>query len=145
MNGHRPALTLEIERVLGVGARQAVGAEFRYDPVLPLVVTAQFTVPGGPHARWHLGRDLLHSGLRAPSGHGAVRLRPSPDRSKAWLRLLATDTAALFELPAAPLATWLDHTYTLVPAGRELATVDWDATTTALLGGTAVPTGTTVK
>ncbi|MFB6891355.1 SsgA family sporulation/cell division regulator [Kitasatospora sp. NPDC056327] len=149
MNGHR--LTLDIERVLGLRARQEVRAEFRYDPAHPLLVSVEFTAEGGPRVRWRIGRDLLHRGLHEPSGLGDVRLRPAdaaapaarPDpatdragaggRPTAWLRLVSADTAALFELPVLPLAAWLERTYTLVPAGAELDGLDWDATTAALL------------
>ncbi|MFD0391915.1 hypothetical protein ACFQ3Z_00890 [Streptomyces nogalater] len=47
--------------------------------------------------------------------------------------------AALFELPIPPLAAWLEHTYSLVPAGEELTGVDWDATAADLLRGPAAP------
>ncbi|MEU9044935.1 MULTISPECIES: SsgA family sporulation/cell division regulator [unclassified Kitasatospora] len=162
MSGHRPGaranrttpgvpdLTLDIERVLGLSARQAVRAGFRYDPEHPLVVSVELRVDGGPCVRWRIGRDLLRRGLSARSGLGDVQVRPSEradgtegaegtegadgtDRATAWLRLVSADTAALFELPVAPLAKWLAHTYEAVPAGHELAAVDWDTITTGLL------------
>ncbi|MFD8786749.1 SsgA family sporulation/cell division regulator [Kitasatospora sp. NPDC059599] len=150
MSGHQPGarpsrrtarvpdLALDVERVLDVSARQAVRAGFRYDPEHPLVVSVELRVDGGPCVRWRIGRDLLRRGLSARSGLGDVQVRPSDrtdraGRATAWLRLLSADTAALFELPVAPLAQWLAHTYELVPAGRELADVDWEVITTGLL------------
>ncbi|MFJ3793401.1 SsgA family sporulation/cell division regulator [Kitasatospora sp. NPDC090091] len=139
-HGH-PALTLDIERVLGVCTRQAITAEFRYDRALPLVVSVEFVAEGGPRVRWRLGRDLVRQGLHVASGPGDVRIWPSGhrDRATVWLRLASGDTAALFELPLPPLAQWLQHTYELVPAGHELTGVDWDATTTGLLHDPGAP------
>ncbi|MVO85391.1 SsgA family sporulation/cell division regulator [Streptomyces sp. p1417] len=131
----RPQLTLDVERVLGVSVRQAIRAEFTFDPNTPLAVCARFEIQGGPCVLWRIGRDLLRRGLHTRSGSGDVQLWPSPseNRPTAWLRLASGDMAALFELPAQPLAEWLEHTYDLVPAGRELSEVDWDVTAAALL------------
>lgn len=133
----RPLLTLDIERVLDVCARQAIRAQFRFDPRSPLVVSVEFLVRGGPRVLWRIGRDLLQQGLYSMSGLGDVQMWPSnlEERATAWLQLTSGDMAALFELPVAPLAEWLAYTYELVPAGRELAGVDWDATTADLLHG----------
>ncbi|MER7539037.1 SsgA family sporulation/cell division regulator [Streptomyces sp. NPDC097704] len=128
-------LTLDIERVLGLTVRQAVRAEFRFDPASPLTVCVEFIVEGGPRVLWRIGRDLLQQGLNSMSGLGSVQIWPSnrKGRATAWLQLASTDTAALFELPVPPLAAWLEHTYGLVPAGSELTDVDWDIATTTLL------------
>ncbi|MFG2356899.1 SsgA family sporulation/cell division regulator [Streptomyces sp. NPDC048521] len=133
----RPQLTLDIERVLDVSARQAIRAEFRYDPELPLVVCVEFLVEGGPRVLWRIGRDLLQQGLYSMSGLGDVQIWPVnlEERATARLQLVSRDMAALFELPVPPLAEWLEHTYELVPAGHELAGVDWDVTTADLLHG----------
>ncbi|MFF7094461.1 SsgA family sporulation/cell division regulator [Streptomyces rubradiris] len=133
----RRRLTLDIERVLDVSARQAVRAEFRYDPALPLTVSVELCVEGGPRVLWRIGRDLLRQGLYTMSGLGDVQMWPSSleGGATARLQLASGDMAALFELPIPPLAAWLEHTYALVPAGQELAGVDWDVTTTDLLQG----------
>ncbi|MEV6742769.1 SsgA family sporulation/cell division regulator [Streptomyces sp. NPDC051104] len=133
----RPDLTLDIERVLDVSARQAVRAEFRFAPEAPLIVSVEFLIEGGPCVLWRIGRDLLQQGLYSTSGLGDLRIWPSGpgDRATAWLQLASGDMAALFELPVAPLAEWLEYTYELVPAGDELAGVDWDVATAALLQG----------
>ncbi|WP_318199550.1 SsgA family sporulation/cell division regulator [Streptomyces sp. SCL15-4] len=135
----RRRLSLDIERVLDVSARQAVRAEFRYDPALPLAVSLELLVEGGPRVLWRIGRDLLQQGLYTMSGLGDVRMWPSSleEGATARLQLASGDMAALFELPIPPLAAWLEHTYSLVPAGQELAGVDWDVTAEALLHGPA--------
>ncbi|MFJ5035976.1 SsgA family sporulation/cell division regulator [Streptomyces sp. NPDC088560] len=132
-----PELIVDIERVLDVSARQAIRAEFRFDPESPLIVCVEFLIEGGPRVLWRIGRDLLQQGLYSMSGLGDVQIWPSnlEDRATAWLQLASGDMAALFELPAAPLAEWLKYTYELVPAGHELAELDWDVATTELLQG----------
>ncbi|MGA4844289.1 SsgA family sporulation/cell division regulator [Streptomyces sp. G45] len=138
-----PALVLDGERVLGVHARQTVRAEFTFDARAALAVGVELSVEGGPHARWRVGRDLLWRGTRSRSGLGDVQIWPSRQedqhQSTVWLQLASGDMAALFALPAPPLAEWLAHTYQLVPAGHELSDVDWDATTAGLLSGPRAP------
>jgi hypothetical protein len=131
----RPGLILDIERVLGVYARQAIRAEFPFTPKSPLVVRVEFLIEGGPRVLWRIGRDLLQQGLYSMSGLGDVQMWPSnlEDRETAWLQLASGDMAALFEMPVAPLAEWLEYTYELVPAGHELAGIDWDVATADLL------------
>ncbi|GGM25741.1 hypothetical protein GCM10010129_82810 [Streptomyces fumigatiscleroticus] len=124
----RLELILDIERVLDLSTRQAVRAEFRFAPDSPLTVSAELLVEDGPRVLWRIGRDLLQQGLYSMSGLGDVQIWPSSleERATAWLQLASGDMAALFELPVPPLAEWLKYTYELVPAGHELATVDWD-------------------
>ncbi|WP_338692908.1 SsgA family sporulation/cell division regulator [Streptomyces sp. Q6] len=135
-SGPELVLDLDIERLLGVSARQAIRAEFRFDPGSPLVVRVEFVIAGGARVLWRIGRDLLQQGLYSVSGLGDVQMWPAyPARAVATarLRLTSGDMAALFELPVPPLAAWLRHTYDLVPAGRELAEIDWDVATADLL------------
>lgn len=148
MSGNRPGvqahrtgpsdcleMTLDIERVLDVSARQPIRAEFRFDPESPLIVSVALLIEGGPRVTWRIGRDLLQQGLYSASGLGDVRIWPahSQERATARLQLASRDMAALFELPVQPLADWLEHTYELVPAGQELAGLDWDRATANLL------------
>lgn len=130
-----PELILDIERVLDVSARQAIRADFRFDPESPLIVCVEFLIEGGPRVLWRIGRDLLQQGLYSMSGLGDVQIWPSnlEARETAWLQLASGDMAALFELPVPPLAEWLQSTYELVPAGHELSGIDWDVATADLL------------
>ncbi|WP_320774708.1 SsgA family sporulation/cell division regulator [Streptomyces sp. CRN 30] len=132
----RLTLSLDIERVLDVCVRQTVRTEFRFSPRSPLVVGVDLLVDGGPSVRWQIGRDLLQQGLYSVSGLGDIRIWPAQlekGRATSWLQLCSGDMAALFELPVRPLAEWLEHTYALVPAGQELAGIDWDIATAGLL------------
>ncbi|MFJ7497276.1 SsgA family sporulation/cell division regulator [Streptomyces sp. NPDC097727] len=126
-----PGLILDIERVLDVYVRQTIRAEFHFTPKSPLVVSVEFLVEGGPRVLWRIGRDLFQQGLYSMSGLGDVQMWPSnlEDRATAWLQLTSGGMAALFEMPVAPLAEWLQYTYELVPAGDELAGIDWDVAT----------------
>ncbi|MFD9902684.1 SsgA family sporulation/cell division regulator [Streptomyces sp. NPDC059063] len=116
----RLQLALDIERVLDVSTRQPIRAEFTFAPEAPSIVCAEFGIEGGPRVLWRIERDVLCQGLHARSGTGDVQVWPSPvaNRATAWLQLASGDMAALFALPVAPLAEWLEHTYELVPAGR---------------------------
>ncbi|MFF4761312.1 SsgA family sporulation/cell division regulator [Streptomyces sp. NPDC001292] len=130
-----PELILDIERVLDVSVRQAIRAEFRFDPESPLIVCVEFLIKGGPRVLWRIGRDLLQQGLHSVSGLGDVQIWPThpEERATARLQLTSGDMAALFELPVPPLAEWLEYTYDLVPAGQELAEIDWDVASAHLL------------
>lgn len=125
---NHPALILDIERLLGISTRQAVRATFRFDPTCPSTVSVEFLVEGGPRVRWRIGRDLITQGLYSVSGLGDVQIWPTGlgEGATAWLRLASGDMAALFELPVPPLEEWLEHTYEVVNADRELAGIDWD-------------------
>ncbi|NEA40535.1 SsgA family sporulation/cell division regulator [Streptomyces sp. SID11385] len=142
---HRPvscgALTVDIQQVLDVCLQRSVEAEFRYDPVSPLVVTVRLAPEGCPGVVWHIGRDLLHHGMRALSGLGDVQVWPSclDAPATAWLRLGGAEAAALFELPVHPLVEWLEVTYQVVPAGTELEPMDWDALAAWLSATPEVP------
>ncbi|MFD9789907.1 SsgA family sporulation/cell division regulator [Streptomyces sp. NPDC059070] len=127
---------MDIERVLGVRARQPIRAEFGFDVTSPLVVSTELAIDGGACVHWRIGRDLLWQGLRTRSGIGDVQIRPSHpgNHTTARLQLVSDGMAALFELPIPPLAQWLEHTYELVPAGEEGATLDWDAAADLLTG-----------
>ncbi|MEV6180404.1 SsgA family sporulation/cell division regulator [Streptomyces sp. NPDC052015] len=132
-----PELIVDIERVLDVAARQTIRAEFRFDPGSPLVVSLELVIKDGPRVLWRIGRDLLQQGLCSASGLGDIQMWPArpEEGGTVWLQLASRDMAALFELPVPPLEEWLEYTYELVPAGRELAEIDWEAATADLLRG----------
>ncbi len=85
----------------------------------------------GPGASGPAGSpSQVSKASRAPGPSGPSAPSDSP---MVWLQLASGDMAALFVLPMVPLARWLDRTCQLVPDGAELADVDWEATTAALL------------
>ncbi|MEU3985587.1 SsgA family sporulation/cell division regulator [Streptomyces sp. NPDC026672] len=139
--GTRPAsplsLSLTVHRVVREDVRIPLGAEFRFDPGSPLLVTVVFRPKDGPDVTWHLGRDLLCEGLLEAGGLGDVRVWPERARGRAVLRLMlaARGASALFEIDRRALEEWLFDTWDLVPPGTELDGVDWDALLDGLLDG----------
>jgi hypothetical protein len=128
-------LSLEIHQMLGMFEWQTIRADFAYDPDAPLVVGVTFFDQGGRRVTWSIGRDLLQQGLHSMSGIGDIQVWPSllAEQATAWLQLFPGDVAALFELPVAPLATWLEHTYQVVPAGTEMNRLSLDDFVAGLL------------
>ncbi len=134
--GGLPALTLDIHRVLDEYVRHPVRAEFRFDAGAPMIVSVTFTPLLGHAVTWHIGRELLHSGLYEDSGDGDVQMWPTQfDEQKAWLFLASDEASAIFELPVAAVAEWIEASYRLVPAEAEHAALDWDGFFTDLLDG----------
>ncbi|MFJ6070922.1 SsgA family sporulation/cell division regulator [Streptomyces sp. NPDC093065] len=135
-------LSLELHRMVSSQAWESVRGEFEFDPDAPLLVSITFFIDeDGPRVTWQVGRDLLDQGLRSTSGIGDVQVWPSylGEEESAWLQLSSYDVTALFEMPAPPLAEWLERTYQIVPAGAEMSRLDPDAFLAGLLGdpGTA--------
>lgn len=149
VRGHRatprelPLLSLDLHRMLDAFARYTVQAEFRFATGAPLVVTVTFLVEGIPCITWLIGRDLLYQGLFWLSGLGDVQVWPAhlDERSTAWLQLDSYDLTALFEVPVAPLAEWLEYSFALVPAGEEMEGLDWDDIIAGLLRSPETPSG----
>ncbi|WP_351235548.1 SsgA family sporulation/cell division regulator [Streptomyces sp. NPDC002133] len=101
----------------------------QYEATDPYVVRAAFTLADGDEAvEWNLGRDLLAEGLIGPAGEADVRMWPArrPGRSVLYLALGSPEHAALLELPAQDMRTFLQATETVVPQGTESGHIDWD-------------------
>ncbi|GAA3289825.1 hypothetical protein [Streptomyces cinereospinus] len=83
-----------------------------------------------PQRRRAASRERARSWLHLCSGDLAALFKlPVPPPAD----LCSGDLAALFELPVPPPAEWLERTYEVVPAGRELAGVAWDEAAADLL------------
>ncbi|MFF7369716.1 SsgA family sporulation/cell division regulator [Streptomyces tricolor] len=138
---HVPSLVLDIDQMLDEFTRQAVQAEFRFDPDMPAVITVEFLAERGPSLIWRIGRELLHRGLTAMSGSGDVRMWPTlpGERPSSWLLLESQEVEVLFELPTAELTEWLDTTYRIAPADTEMDGLDWDGFLLGLTGGPGMP------
>ncbi|MCQ4205932.1 SsgA family sporulation/cell division regulator [Streptomyces longispororuber] len=134
--GHVPPLLLDVDQMLDEFTRRPVRAAFHFDPDAPAVISVEFLAERGPGLLWRIGRELLHRGVTSMSGSGEVRMWPtlSRERPSSWLLLESPDVEALFELPTARLAEWLDATYRIVTAEAEMAGLDWDAFLRRLLG-----------
>ncbi|WLW58131.1 SsgA family sporulation/cell division regulator [Streptomyces sp. YU58] len=134
-----PSLVLDLDQMLDEFTPLPVRAEFRFDPDLPAVITVEFRAERGPGLVWHIGRELLHRGLTSMSGCGDIRMWPAlpRERPSSWLLLESQEVEALFEVPAAPLAQWLEATYRITPAEAEMAGLHWDDFLRELLDGPA--------
>ncbi|WP_225891036.1 SsgA family sporulation/cell division regulator [Streptomyces dioscori] len=130
-------LSLAIQRLLDDFAWQAMGAEFRFDPDMPMLVSITFMAGPGPRVTWSVSRELVYRGLHELSGSGDVQMWPvgSADGATARLLLESPDMSSLFELPARPLARWLDSTYRTTPRQDEMAGLDWDSFIADILDG----------
>ncbi|CAL9640312.1 Sporulation-specific cell division protein SsgB (plasmid) [Streptomyces sp. enrichment culture] len=133
-----PSLCLDLDRMLDEFTRLPMRATFRFDAFLPAVVTVGFATERGRElVRRPIGRELLHGGLTAMSGCGEVRMWPTlpRERPSSWLLLEAPEVEALFEVPTARLAVWLETTYRAVPAEAEWGGLNWDGFLGELLDG----------
>ncbi|MCT9935195.1 SsgA family sporulation/cell division regulator [Planotetraspora sp. A-T 1434] len=138
-----PSLFLDLDQMLDEFTRLPIRAEFRFDPEMPAVITVEFLPERGPTLIWRIGRELLHRGLTSMSGSGDVRMWPTlpGKRPSSWLLLESQEVEALFELPTAPLAEWLDATYRITSAEAEMDGLDWDDFLMKLLGGQGTSSG----
>jgi hypothetical protein len=75
------------------------------------------------------------------SGCGDVRMWPAlpRERPSSWLLLESQEVEALFEVPVAPLAEWLDATYRVTSAEAEMDGLDWENFLVELLDGPGAP------
>lgn len=121
-----PALVLNVFRVVDGLPRQPTRAEFRFDAATPMTISVTLTPWRGPGVTWRIGRELLYRGLFEESGEGDVQVWPmhSDEGEAAWLLLESRDASAVFELPVAEVAEWLDASYGIVAAEVEMDALD---------------------
>lgn len=93
----------------------------RYDSADPLAVRVAFPAEVSrdeDEVVWAFARELLESGLRTPSGDGAVRVWPC-GRAQTMLEFHSPDGVALTQFDTALLRRFLRQTYETVPVGEE--------------------------
>ncbi|MEU0945583.1 SsgA family sporulation/cell division regulator [Streptomyces canus] len=136
-----PPLFLDLDQMLDEFTPLPIRAGFRFDADLPAVITVEFLAERGPSLIRRIGRELLHRGLTAMSGRGDVRMWPAlpRERPSSWLLLESQEVEALFEVPAAPLAQWLDATYRITSAETEMDGINWDGFLSDLLDDPTPP------
>ncbi|MCX4615229.1 SsgA family sporulation/cell division regulator [Streptomyces sp. S1A1-8] len=135
------SLFLHLDQMVDEFTPLPIRAEFRFDPDMPAVITVEFLAERGPSLIWRIGRELLHRGLTSMSGCGDVRMWPAlpRERPSSWLLLESQEVEALFEVPVAPLAEWLDATYRVTSAEAEMDGLDWENFLVELLDGPGAP------
>ena len=114
------ATVVEFIRPDGMVEPMNVDLQFRSDD--PHAVTLRFHT-SDQESTWLVGRELLSEGLTSPAGIGDVRLRPDHG-DVLVLELFTEDSHAVFHLSAGELGRFLDSTYAVVPAGREVLDFD---------------------
>jgi hypothetical protein len=116
---------------------EPVSVVLRYDTADPYAVCADFVTACGQRVSWCLARDLMSSGLLAPTGHGDVRIWPATCRGTAIVNiaLVSHDGAAVVQARTADVAEFLGSSYALCPPGTESEYLDVDAALRALLTG----------
>ncbi|MFE2969763.1 SsgA family sporulation/cell division regulator [Streptomyces sp. NPDC059340] len=136
-----PSLFLDLDQMVDEFTPLPIRAEFRFDPDTPAVITVEFLAERGPSLIWRIGRELLHRGLTSMSGCGDVRMWPAlpRERPSSWLLLESQEVEALFDVPVAPLAEWLDATYRVTSAEAEMDGLDWENFLVDLLDGPGAP------
>lgn len=133
-----------VSLVLSPERSVAVPTHFTYRADDPYAVHLDFYTGSRQPVPWCFARELLAAGMRAPTGHADVRVWPDHDRDMLCLALTPLEGETLLRMPTEPLATWLEHTYELVPSGDEEHFFDLDASLERLLQRSAVgePQGT---
>jgi Streptomyces sporulation and cell division protein, SsgA len=129
----RAAVTL---RLVMPRAAALVDASLRYDRDDPYAVHLSFLAPsGGDPIEWIFARSLASDGLTVPAGDGDVRIWPSPEdlTGPVYVELRSPSGRALFALPRAVLAEFVDRSHEVVPPGDEADYVDLDAELDLLL------------
>ncbi|MFE3632655.1 SsgA family sporulation/cell division regulator [Streptomyces sp. NPDC059168] len=98
-----------------------VAATLRYTADDPLAVFVDFPPEAtlvDDEVTWIFARSLLDQGLRAPAGHGDVRIWPH-GRTRTVLEFHSPCGLALVQFPTSVLRRFLLNSHALVPAGQE--------------------------
>src|SRR5579859_5435682 len=114
-------------------------ASLYYNRTDPYAVRMAFHVGTDEPVEWIFARDLLAAGLESRHGEGDVHVWPSEtladdeDGLVLNIELSSPFGQAHFEAPAEAMASFLQRTYAVVPAGKETEYVDIESELDALL------------
>lgn len=129
---------LSLSLVVPGDARLPVEAHATYAAGDPYAVRLDIATGEECSVTWHIGRDLLATGLSQPAGDGDVRVKPvvtEQGRRAVRLTLRSPEGTAALEAPLAQVAEFLTETYVLVPTGCESEHLGLDAGLARLLAG----------
>ncbi|MFI6095785.1 SsgA family sporulation/cell division regulator [Lentzea sp. NPDC051213] len=121
-NETRVGTATVVEFIRPDGSVEPMDVDLQYRTDDPHAVTLRFHTRD-QESTWLVGRDLLSDGLLAPAGVGDVRLRPDHG-DVLVLELFTEESHAVFHLSADELHRFLESTYAVVPAGREVLDFD---------------------
>ena len=139
-----------------VGAEQRIVplvASLHYSGSDPYAIRMAFHVGPEDPVEWIFARELFADGMTTPEGDGDVQVWPSVAGSEDAdqdagddpggtargplsvlnIKLRSPFGEAHFEAPIEAIASFLDHTYAVVPMGRESAVIDIDGELSSLL------------
>ena len=111
-----------VEFIRPDGTVESMNVDLQYRSDDPHAVTLRFQTRD-QESTWVVGRELLSDGLLSPAGIGDVRLRPH-EGDVLVLELFTEDSHAVFHVSHDELSRFLDSTYAVVPAGREVLDFD---------------------
>jgi hypothetical protein len=135
---HRTVLVTSARRLFTATGLRPVPCRFRYSVEDPYAVSIDIMPATGVTVTWVVARDLLHTGIRRPSGEGDFRVWPSCRQHSThpylYFSLDVPEGHVTFEVDLAEIRRWLDTTYRSVPSGSESELLDWNALEAALLG-----------
>lgn len=119
---------VEARLVAAAPRMQSIPATLHYDRGDPFAVRMSFPAPAtleGVDVCWTFSRELLTAGLKAPEGHGDVRVRPyGYDRTV--LEFHAPEGTAVVHVRSGEIRRFLQDTDELVPVGLEHLHLDLD-------------------
>lgn len=121
------ALDVTLECMDSRGNRHEIDTVLGYHRPDAYAVTMTF-MTGDEPLTWTFARDLLISGMHAPTGDGDVHIFPSITNGRAVIvvTLSSPDGHLLLEARTDQVTQFIDGTLDLVPAGTESSELDLD-------------------
>jgi hypothetical protein len=119
---------VEARLVAAAPRMQNIPATLHYDRGDPFAVRMTFPAPAtleGVDVCWTFSRELLTAGLKAPEGHGDVRVRPY-GYERTVLEFHAPEGTAVVHVRTGEIRRFLHDTGELVPVGLEHLQLDLD-------------------
>jgi hypothetical protein len=110
-------------------------ASLYYSADDPYAIRMAFHVGMDEPVEWIFARDLLAVGLEGPAGEGDVQVWPGEEHGEEVLNLALSSPfgEAHFEAPLSATAEFLQRTFEVIPAGREIDFINLDSELDELL------------
>lgn len=119
---------LVLECRSSTGTLHRISAALGYDAADPFAISLRFTTTQ-QDVVWVFGRELLRSGLSAPTGDGDVHIWPSRDPSGGSLTIIelrSPEGHLVVQAHSHEMFSFLSRTFEMVPAGAESGRLDLD-------------------
>lgn len=117
---------LSVWMVESPNPQERLTAQMTYRASDPFAVTLSFLAGGEPTVSYTFARELLTDGLDEATGDGDVQVAPHAKNNYLIITLTPEDGALPMSLFAerAPVESFLDQAYDLVPMGMERLNLD---------------------